>query len=144
MAKFSSRKKVVRNVTNYPSYSAGRSAVWHEAFKARKPLGHLRKRDGTLVKVRTPLTKEWKNKKGRYIVDDLVAKYKTPERARMNFQNNFEDDVGFRYREKGWRNYELDWLKNWIDNELYKRSKKSRNREEFKMKEIMGGKKVQL
>ncbi len=50
----------------------------------------------------------------------------------MNFQNNFEDDVGFRYREKGWRNYELDWLKNWIDNELYKRSKKSRRREEFK------------
>tara|TARA_Y100000593_G_scaffold71657_1_gene131608 strand:+ start:2111 stop:2545 length:435 start_codon:yes stop_codon:yes gene_type:complete len=144
MAKFNNRRKVIRNVKNYPSYDAGRSAVWHEAFKAKKPVGHLRKRDGSLVKVRTPLTREWKNKKGKWIVNDLVDKYRTPEKARMNFRKDFEDYIAPQYKEKGWRNYELDWLKNWIDEELYKRSRKSFKREEFKMKEIMQGKKVEL
>ena len=144
MPKFNNRRKVIRNVKNYPSYDAGRSAVWHEAFKAKKPVGHLRKRDGSLVKVRTPLTREWKRKKGKWIVNDLVDKYKTPEKARMNYRKDFEDYIAPQYKEKGWRNYELDWLKNWIDEELYRRSRKSTNREEFKMKEIMQGKKVEL
>ena len=144
MPKFNNRRKVILNVKNYPSYDAGRSAVWHEAFKAKKPVGHLRKRDGSLVKVRTPLTREWKNKKGKWIVNDLVDKYRTPEKARMNFRNDFEDYIGPQYEEKGWRKYELDWLKNWIDEELYRRSRKSSKREEFKMREIMEGKKVNL
>jgi hypothetical protein len=144
MPKFNNRRKVIRNVKNYPSYDAGRSAVWHEAFKAKKPVGHLRKRDGSLVKIRTPLTREWKRKKGKWIVNDLVDKYRTPEKARMNYRKDFDDYIAPQYKEKGWRNYELDWLKNWIDEELYRRSRKSTNREEFKMKEIMKGKKVEL
>ena len=144
VAKFNNRRKVVRNVRNYPSYDAGRSAVWHEAFKAKKPVGHLRKRDGSLVKIRTPLTREWKRKKGKWIVNDLVDKYKAPEKARMNFRKDFEDYIAPQYKEKGWRKHELDWLKNWIDEELYRRSRKSKSREEFKMREIMEGKKVQL
>lgn len=144
MAKFNNRRKVVRNVRNYPSYDAGRSAVWHEAFKAKKPVGHLRKRDGSLVKIRTPLTREWKRKKGKWIINDLVDKYKAPEKARMNFRKDFDEYIAPQYKEKGWRKHELDWLKNWIDEELYRRSRKSKSREEFKMREIMEGKKVQL
>lgn len=144
VAKFNNRRKVVRNVRNYPSFDAGRSAVWHEAFKAKKPVGHLRKRDGSLVKVSTPLTREWKRKKGKWIVNDLIDKYKTPERARMNYTTDFKEYIAPQHEERGWRKYELDWLKNWIDKELYQRSRKSKNREEYKIKEIMKGKKVNL
>ena len=138
--KFRHRGKVVRSVNQYPSFDAGRAAVWHEAFKARKPIGHLKKRDGSMVTIRTPLTREWRRKQGKWIIEDLIQMYKTPERARMRYWEHIEPI----YVEKGWRKYELDWLKEWIDKELYKRSRKSKVREDFKISELKRGEKVDL
>tara|TARA_Y100000310_G_scaffold121196_1_gene120018 strand:- start:4233 stop:4847 length:615 start_codon:yes stop_codon:yes gene_type:complete len=126
-------------------WNAASSAVWHEAFGKRLESGWIKKYDGTLVRIRTPVNRAWRigeqkgnrwvRGKGARLVDSIVEKHGIDKaNMKVNYENHIWPSTQQYYKNmNNWRQNELAWLKDFVATELARRQKKRHDKDDSKV-----------